>query len=59
MRPGRINLLLNFEDVPEFGCRPGQYTRPYRVVVLRKNISKLKGEKRRFDETRYLHLINF
>jgi len=54
---GYPNLHLNFEDVAEFAYQPGQCTRPYRVVALRKNISKLKGENVLFDEIRYFFYI--
>ena len=52
-----FNLHLNFEDVAEFAYQPGKCTRPYRVVALRKNISKMKGENRLFDEIRYFFYI--
>ena len=47
------NLKLNHEDVAEFEYQPGKCKRPYRVVVVRKNISKSKGEHVLFDEIRY------
>jgi Transposase DDE domain group 1 len=37
---GYRNLRLNYEDVAEFTYRPGKCQRDYRVVVLRKNISR-------------------
>jgi hypothetical protein len=48
-----LNLRLNGEDVAEFTYRPGKCRRDYRVVVLRKNISRLKGEQALIDEIRY------
>lgn len=48
-----LNLRLNHEDVAEFTYRPGKCARAYRVVVLRKNISRLKGEQALIDEIRY------
>jgi len=54
---GYLNLHLNFEDVAEFEYQPGKCTRPYRVVALRKNISKMKGENVLFDEIRYFFYI--
>jgi hypothetical protein len=48
-----LNLHLNCEDVAEFTYRPGKCRRDYRVVVLRKNISRLKGEQALIDEIRY------
>ncbi len=52
-----VNLELNYEDVAEFSYQPGKCSRPYRVVALRKNISKLKGEHVLFDEIRYFFYI--
>lgn len=54
---GYLNLELNYEDVAEFSYQPGKCSRPYRVVVLRKNISKTKGDQVLFDEIRYLFYI--
>jgi hypothetical protein len=50
---GFINLRLNHEDVAEFTYRPGKCHRSYRVVVVRKNISRAKGEHVLIDEIRY------
>jgi len=50
---GYLNLELNHEDVAEFDYQPGKCGRPYRVVALRKNISKTKGEQALLDEIRY------
>jgi hypothetical protein len=52
-----VNLALNHEDVAEFSYQPGKCGRPYRVVALRKNISKMKGEHVLFDEIRYFFYI--
>lgn len=52
-----VNLELNHEDVAEFRYQPGKCKRPYRVVAVRKNISKMKGEQVLFDEIRYLFYI--
>ena len=54
---GYLNLELNFEDVAEFDYRPGKCDRDYRVVVLRKNITKSRGERKLFDEIRYFFYI--
>ena len=54
---GYMNLALNHEDVAEFMYEPGKCDRPYRVVALRKNISKMKGEHVLFDEIRYFFYI--
>ena len=50
---GYLNLELNHEDVAEFDYQPGKCGRPYRVVALRKNISKTKGEQALLEEIRY------
>jgi hypothetical protein len=50
---GYLNLRLNHEDVAEFTYRPGKCQRGYRVVVVRKNISRMKGEQALVDEIRY------
>src|SRR5690606_20972656 len=50
---GFLNLELNHEDVAEFAYRPGKCKRAYRVVVLRKNISRVKGELALIEEIRY------
>jgi hypothetical protein len=52
-----VNLELNHEDVAEFSYQPGKCNRPYRVVALRKNISKMKGEHVLFDEIRHFFYI--
>jgi hypothetical protein len=50
---GFLNLTLDYEDVAEFTYRPGKCQRAYRVVVLRKNISRARGEQALIDEVRY------
>lgn len=52
-----LNLELNYEDVAEFSYRPVKCERDYRVVVVRKNISKMKGDLRLLDEIRYFFYI--
>jgi hypothetical protein len=52
-----VNLKLNYEDVAEFSYQPGNCTRPYRVVALRKNITKMKGQDVLFDDIRYFFYI--
>lgn len=54
---GYVNLRLNGEAVAEFTYRPGKCRRDYRVIVLRKNITKAKGEQALFDEVRYFFYI--
>jgi hypothetical protein len=52
-----LNLELNHEDVAEFTYRPGKCRRAYRVVALRKNISRSRGENVLFEEIRYFFYI--
>jgi len=52
-----LNLELNHEDVAEFTYQPRKCARAYRVVVLRKNISRTRGEHALFDEIRYFFYI--
>lgn len=54
---GYVNLELNHEDVAEFDYQPGKCARGYRVVVVRKNISKTRGEQALIDEIRYFFYI--
>jgi hypothetical protein len=50
-------LRLKHEDYADFEYQPGDCGQPYRMVVLRKNISHEKGEARLFDEIRYFFYI--
>jgi hypothetical protein len=54
---GYLNLKLNYEDVAEFDYQPGKCQRSYRVVVLRKNITTMKGELALLDDLRYFFYI--
>ena len=54
---GYVNLKLNHEHVAEFAYRPARCKETYRMVVVRKNISKEKGEACLIDEIRYLFYI--
>ena len=51
------HLELKSEQVAEFDYQPTACRRPYRMVVIRKNISHEKGEKLLFDEIRYFFYI--
>jgi len=51
------NIKLAGEDVAQFSYRPGKCSRDYRVVVLRKNLTVMKGERRLFDDVRYFFYI--
>jgi hypothetical protein len=50
-------LRLQSEEVAEFDYRPGACRRAYRMVVVRKNITREKGEQALVDEIRYLFYI--
>ena len=50
-------LRLQSEDISEFCYRPTDCRKDYRMIVLRKNISREKGEARLFDEIRYFFYI--
>ena len=52
-----LNLQLGHEDVAEFTYQPGKCTRGYRVIALRKNISRVRGEQVLLEEIRYFFYI--
>jgi len=54
---GYVNLKLNYEDVAEFDYQPGKCECAYRVVVLRKNISKRKEQLPLIEDLRYFFYI--
>jgi len=54
---GYLDLRLDYEDVAEFDYRPGKCGRPYRVVALRKNLSRTRGEQALIEEIRYFFYI--
>jgi hypothetical protein len=51
------NQVLVGEDIAEIDYQPGKCSRPYRLVIVRKNISVQKGERALLDEIRYLFYI--
>src|SRR5687768_14705456 len=51
------NLRLEGEEVAEFSYRPTACTKDYRMVVVRKNLSRQKGEAVLFDEIRYFFYL--
>jgi hypothetical protein len=55
---GFENQRLCSEEVAEFAYRPTACKKTYRMVVLRKNITREKGERRLFDEIRYFFYIS-
>ena len=52
-----LHLELKSEDVAEFHYQPTACKKSYRMVVVRKNISREKGENVLFDEVRYFFYI--
>jgi len=52
------NIRLNGEEVAEFAYRPTVCSKTYRMVVVRKNLSRLTGEQRLIDEIRYFFYIS-
>ena len=51
------NLRLEAEAVAEFAYQPVACAKPYRMVVVRKNISVEQGDQRLFDEIRYFFYL--
>jgi hypothetical protein len=51
------NIRLRSEQVAEFDYRPVHCSKTYRMVVVRKNLSVEKGERRLFDDVRYFFYI--
>ena len=51
------NLRLESEYVAEFEYQPEKCTESYRMIVLRKNLSVEKGQRRLFDDIRYFFYI--
>ena len=52
-----LHKELHSEQVAEFDYRPGACQQAYRMVVVRKNITQEKGERRLFDELRYFFYL--
>ena len=50
-------LRLQSEEVAEFEYQPVACRKNYRMVVIRKNITRTKGERALFDEVRYFFYI--
>ena len=51
------NIRLLSEEVAEFAHQPGKCKQPYRVVVVRKNLSVEKGEAVLFPDVRHFFYI--
>lgn len=56
-RRGFEVLRLTSEEFAEFEYQPVECQQTYRMVVVRKNISHEKGQRRLFDEIRYFFYI--
>ena len=54
---GYLNQRLESEQVAEVEYKPGKCRRPYRLVILRKNLSIERGETVLFPEIRYFFYI--
>ena len=50
--------MLIGEDIAEIDYQPLKCSRPYRLIIVRKNISVQKGERVLFEEIRYLFNIS-
>jgi hypothetical protein len=57
-RRGFVHLELEHEDVAEFEYKPTACHQGYRMVVVRKNITRETGETALFDEIRYFFYIS-
>ena len=51
---GYENIRLDSEHVAEFAYRPTKCSREYRMIAVRKNVTREKGEIHLFDDIRYL-----
>ena len=51
------NIRLVCEDVAEFDYQPTKCRKSYRVIVVRKNLSREKGDLMLYDEVRYFFYI--
>jgi len=54
---GYTNHRLCSEQVAEIPYRPSRCRKTYRLVIVRKNVSVEKGERKLFDEIRYFFYI--
>lgn len=54
---GFKNLQTECEHITEFEYKPGKCKKAYRMIVLRKKIKELKGERLLFDDIRYFFYI--
>src|SRR5690606_13965662 len=54
---GYKNIKLDSEHVAEFDYEPGECRQPYRMVVVRKNLTIERGEADLFDDIRFFFYI--
>jgi len=54
---GYQNKRLKGESIAEFDYQPGKCSRPYRVIVVRKEIEITQGQQKLFDDEPYLFYI--
>ena len=54
---GDENKVFVGEDITEIEDQPNKCSRPYRLIIVRKNISVQKGEQVLFDEIRYFLIL--
>ena len=54
---GYLNKVLTGESIAEIEYQPAKCERPYRLVIVRKNISVQRSEEVLFDEIRYFFYI--
>ena len=54
---GYKNIRLLSEDIAEFDYQPGACKQPFRIVVVRKNLTIEKGGTALFDDIRYFFYI--
>ena len=50
-------LRLTHEEIADWDYQPHACGREYRLIIVRKNISREKGERRLFDEVRYFFYL--
>ena len=55
---GFETLRLKWEDIADWHYQPHACAEPYRLIIVRKNISREKGEQLLFDEIRYFFYLS-
>lgn len=54
---GFTNIRLRGEEVAEFAYRPVKCKQEYRMVVVRKNLTVMEGDRALFDDVRYFFYV--